>query len=210
MSLRLGSLWSLAFAAAILCSWVNIAHAQTAGTITFTAATTTGDGKVTPVLTWSTTPAATSCAASGDWTGAKAASGTQTLPDITKSATYNLTCTWGAKSSAVLTWTAPTQNTDGSALTDLAGYHIFYGDTPANLNQTLTVNDPKATTATVTALSAGTWTFAISAFNARNIDSDRSAPVSVTLAAASGSKSVGITVNPVPNAPTGLTAKPGA
>lgn len=208
MRIRIGSLFAIAFALiALQILAVSSAYAQTAGTITFTAATTTGDGKVTPVLTWSTTPAATSCAASGDWTGTKAASGTQTLPDITKSATYNLTCTWGAKNSAVLTWTAPTQNTDGTTLTDLAGFHVYYGDTAVNLNQTATVTGATVKTTTIQPLAAGTWFFAISAFNARNIDSERSAPVSITLAAASGNKSVGITVNPVPNPPTNLTVQ---
>jgi hypothetical protein len=29
-----------------------------------------------------------------------------------------------------LTWTAPTQNTDGTPLTDLAGYNVYYGVNP--------------------------------------------------------------------------------
>ena len=36
----------------------------------------------------------------------------------------------GAPGSATLSWVPPTRNTDGSALTRLAGYRIYYGATP--------------------------------------------------------------------------------
>src|SRR5262245_39192746 len=36
--------------------------------------------------------------------------------------------------STTVTWTAPTLNTDGSALTDIAGYRVLYGTSPANLS----------------------------------------------------------------------------
>ena len=43
-------------------------------------------------LTWNSTNA-TSCTASGGWSGAKATSGTQTLTSLTSTATYTITCT---------------------------------------------------------------------------------------------------------------------
>ena len=55
------------------------AQAQTAGTVTLRANPTSATGSIVPVLTWSTNPVATSCTASGGWSGTKAASGTQTL-----------------------------------------------------------------------------------------------------------------------------------
>src|SRR5688572_4913924 len=60
------------------------AFAQTP-TMTFTVKTTTvGGATVAPELTWATTPAASSCAASGatDWTGPKPAQGTALLAAI--------------------------------------------------------------------------------------------------------------------------------
>ena len=36
--------------------------------------------------------------------------------------------------SATLSWTAPALNSDGSQLTDLAGYHIYYGTSPSSLS----------------------------------------------------------------------------
>ena len=66
---------------------------------------------------------------------------------------------------ATLTWILPTQNTDGSALTDLAGFRIMFGKSPTALNQSVTVNSPAATSYTVESLDSGTWYFAIVAFD---------------------------------------------
>ena len=85
----------------------NLAQAQTAGTLTFTVNKTAATGSVAPVLTWSTTPVATNCVASGGWSGTKFASGSQTLSTITSSKSYTLTCYWG-NGTASLKWTAPT------------------------------------------------------------------------------------------------------
>ena len=104
----------------------TLAQAQTAGTITFTAKQASATGSLAPVLTWSTTPVASSCTAGGAWSGTKFASGTETLATITASKSYTLTCVWG-NGSASLNWTAPTKNTDGTSLTDLAGYKVVFG-----------------------------------------------------------------------------------
>lgn len=42
-----------------------------------------------------------------------------------------------------LTWTAPTQNTDNSPLTDLAGHKVYYGLDIDNLSTMVSVNDTK-------------------------------------------------------------------
>ena len=188
------------------------AHAQTAGVVTFRASQTSGTGSVTPVLTWSTNPAASSCQASGGWSGTKAASGTQTLAAITASTNYTLTCTWGASDRAVLYWTAPSTNTDGSQLNDLAGFTVAYGTSSPALTRTLAVNDVTARTATVTALTPGTWYFAVRARNSRSLESDNSNIAQKTVASsASAASSVAITVSgsttPPPTTPppgTGL------
>lgn len=197
---------ALVLIALVAIGYANRADAQAAGTITFTTQTTTGDGSVVPLLTWSTAPAATSCTASGDWTGTKAAAGTETLAAITQSRTYNLTCTWPGDTQATLSWTPPTTNTDGSALTDLASYVIYYGTTASNLNQQVNVANPATTSRVVTGLTPATWFFAMTAINARAVESARTGTVSKTISAATASRSVGITVNPRPNAPTGVTA----
>jgi Putative Ig domain len=53
-----------------------------------------------------------------------------------------------ANGSAALSWTAPTQNTDGSALTDLAGYRVYHGTSPSALSDVVQV--PGATSTSYT------------------------------------------------------------
>lgn len=198
----------------VLCLLVTVAssyaQAQAAPVLTFTAETVTGVGSVVPKLTWSTTPAATSCVASGDtaWTGGKAAAGTVTLAATTSSKTYTLTCSWPGDTSAKLTWVAPTTNTDGSALTDLAGYRVKHGASSSALSTIVPVNSAATTTHTVTGLASGTRYFAVTAINAAGVESALSNIVSKTInATASINRTVGITVNPQPNPPANLTVE---
>ena len=73
--------------------------------------------------------------------------------------------------SAELTWTAPTQNDDGSALTNLAGYKIRYGTSPGSLTQLLNVVGAGITSATIEGLAAGTWYFSIASYTNNGVES---------------------------------------
>ena len=66
--------------------------------------------------------------------------------------------------SAALSWVPPTTNTDGSPLTDLAGFTINYGTSPSALSQTINVASATATGYTVQGLSSGTWYFTVTAY----------------------------------------------
>lgn len=196
----------IALSLVILFVLAPIVNAQTAGTITFTAQSTTGNGSVTPVLTWVTTPAAASCTASGDWTGTKAASGTQTLAAITQSATYNLSCTW-TTSTATVSWTPATKNTDTSNYTDPKSVRIYYGQSANVLTATKDVAVPATSTA-ISPLASGTWFFTATSINQNNVESSQATPpVSFVVGSASGTKQLGITVNPVPLPPTNITVQ---
>jgi hypothetical protein len=183
------------------------AHAQTAGVVTLRANQTSATGSLTPVLTWSTTPVAQSCTASGGWSGTKAASGTQTLSTISASASYTLTCTWagtGGNGSATLNWVAPTQNTDGTLLRNLSGYRVVYGTSATALNQTRNINDPAALSTTIDALAPGTWYFAMRAVNTSGGESSNTAVGSKTIAGTGGGSSsatVAITITAPPTTP---------
>lgn len=76
---------------------------------------------------------------------------------------------------ATLTWTAPTTNTDGSALTDLAGYHIYYGNSPSALSTMIDIASPGTLSYTLSSLASGTWYFAISAYTTSGLQSALSA-----------------------------------
>jgi hypothetical protein len=72
---------------------------------------------------------------------------------------------------AELSWSPPTSNTDGSAITNLAGYHIHYGTQKSNLTQTVAIANPGVASYTVTNLSSGTWYFALSDYNSAGEES---------------------------------------
>jgi hypothetical protein len=78
---------------------------------------------------------------------------------------FSITVTSAPNGTATLTWVPPTMNTNGSPLTDLAGYTIRYGNDAGALSQTLTLSDPAATSTVVAGLGAGTWFFAVEAYD---------------------------------------------
>ncbi len=76
--------------------------------------------------------------------------------------------------SAALSWTIPTQNTDGTNLTNLNGYKIYYGTSPNALNSSIVLDNTyvNATTYEVTNLTVGTtYYFAITAVNSDGVES---------------------------------------
>jgi hypothetical protein len=77
-----------------------------------------------------------------------------------------------ANASATLVWTPPTENNNGTVLTDLAGYRIYYGTTP-QLGKTLAVNNAGLTRYVMTGLTSTTWYFAMTAVDKTGHESDR-------------------------------------
>ncbi|WP_324314425.1 putative Ig domain-containing protein [Povalibacter sp.] len=86
-----------------------------------------------------------------------------------------------ATGSATLSWVAPTQNTDGTALTNLAGYRIVYGTSSSALNQTITISNPSVTSYVVDGLASGTWYFAVKAYTGSGGESSQSNVASKTI-----------------------------
>lgn len=83
--------------------------------------------------------------------------------------------------SVTLSWTAPTQNEDGSTLTDLAGYKVFWGTTPGSYPNSVTINNSGLTTYVVENLVPGDYEFVAKSFNSTGIESDFSEPVTRTV-----------------------------
>lgn len=83
----------------------------------------------------------------------------------------------GSSGAATLSWTPPTRNTDGSSLTNLSGYRIYYGTSSTSLTKTISVN-AGMTTYMITDLAPATYYFAISAVNSSGAESTRSAVAS--------------------------------
>ena len=80
--------------------------------------------------------------------------------------------------SASLSWTPPTENTDGTALTNLAGYRVVYGTSPSALNQTVQVANVGLTNYTIDNLSPGTYYFSVRAYASNGTESVNSTVMS--------------------------------
>jgi len=79
--------------------------------------------------------------------------------------------TSGGTGSASLRWTPPTRNTDGSTLTNLAGYKILYGTSASSLSKTITVANPGVSSYVVDNLASGTWYFTLKAYTTTGTES---------------------------------------
>ena len=90
------------------------------------------------------------------------------------SATFSVTVTAAATGRATLSWGAPTQRTDGTPLTDLAGFRVYYGNSSNDLRYVIDVRDPGARSWVIENLTSGTWYFAATAFDITGAESDRS------------------------------------
>jgi hypothetical protein len=96
-------------------------------------------------------------------------------------AAFNITVLAVASGSATLSWTPPTLNTDGSALTNLAGYRVLWGPAAGNYTSSVTVNNPGLTSYVVENLAPGTYYFAVSARNSSGVESAPSTSASKTI-----------------------------
>jgi hypothetical protein len=93
-------------------------------------------------------------------------------------ASFTVTVQSGVTGSATLSWDAPTERVDGTPLADLAGYRIHYGTASGSYSNQATIANPGVTTYVVPDLGAGTYYFAIRAYDASGLESDLSAEVS--------------------------------
>lgn len=76
--------------------------------------------------------------------------------------------------SATLSWAPPSLNTDGTPLTDLAGYKIYWGTTSGVYTESVTLDNPGLTMYVVENLAAGDWYFVGSSLNAAGVESSYS------------------------------------
>lgn len=87
---------------------------------------------------------------------------------------------------ATLTWIAPTQNVDGTTIPatgpgSLAGFRIYYRPATSTTDTLIVVSDPLATTYKITGLVTGTWNFQMTAYNAENVESEKTGVASTTI-----------------------------
>lgn len=101
------------------------------------------------------------------------ANGGLACPALTETRTASQACS-ATTGAATLSWTPPTRRTNGTALTNLAGYRIAYGTTQAALSQAIQVANPAATSYVVSNLSPATYYFSVRAYDTTGAESDPS------------------------------------
>jgi len=86
-----------------------------------------------------------------------------------------------SSSGVTLNWTPPTENTDGSPLTNLTGYDIHYGPRSGDYTQSVSVSNAGIATYVVDNLAPGTYYFSVAAVNSSGTESPMSSEVSATV-----------------------------
>jgi hypothetical protein len=85
---------------------------------------------------------------------------------------FAITVAAAQAASVTLSWVPPTTNTDGTPVTGLSGFRVFYGTASRQYSQSISIPSPTITAAVVEGLSAGTtWYFAVTAVNASGVES---------------------------------------
>lgn len=82
---------------------------------------------------------------------------------------------------ATVSWTAPTERTDGTPLDGLSGYIVFWGQASREYTESAFVD---ALSLRVEGLDTGTWYFTVVAVDLNGLESEYSAEVSKTFAEA--------------------------
>jgi hypothetical protein len=83
-------------------------------------------------------------------------------------------------SSVTLTWTPPTENEDGTPLTNLAGYRLRYGVQSGNYTSVVNLANPGLATYVLGGLANGTYYVVISAYSQSGVESSYSNEATAT------------------------------
>jgi hypothetical protein len=92
--------------------------------------------------------------------------------------TFSINVTQISTGSVTLSWIPPTTNTNGTPLTNLSGYKIYYGTSPSSLTHSVQITNPGIASYAVGNLSPATWYFSLVSFNSANVESPFSQVVS--------------------------------
>ena len=87
---------------------------------------------------------------------------------------FDIDVAQNADGSIVVTIQAPTQNVDGTALTDLAGYNIYYGPAEGDYPNQVRINTPGVSTYVIENLVHGQYYIVATAVNSQGLESDYS------------------------------------
>lgn len=94
---------------------------------------------------------------------------------------FSITVTATAAGAAELSWEAPTENEDGSQLTDLAGYKVYWGTQPDEFVNSVTIDNPAVLSYVLEDLAPATYYFVATAVNSEGSESDPSDMATLTI-----------------------------
>jgi hypothetical protein len=100
-----------------------------------------------------------------------------TVTDGTSSSslqTFSIIVSDGALGSMTLSWAAPSKNTDGTALTNLAGYFIYYGLRQGDYPYRIRIDNPSISTYLVENLLPDTYYVVATSINSMGVESSYS------------------------------------
>lgn len=83
--------------------------------------------------------------------------------------------------SVTLSWTPPSENEDGSQLTNLSGYRIYWGRTGESYGEPVRINNPSVTRFVVEGLTPGSYEFVATAVNSAGTESRLSNAITRTV-----------------------------
>jgi hypothetical protein len=159
--------------------------ADTASSSTTTASTTTAQstsaGGGATASTTSGAGASTGTTGSGTTTTTTSTGTTSTGTTSTGTTSTGSSPSTKSSDTVTLNWTPPTENTNGSTLTNLAGYNIHYGTSSGSLTKTISISNAGIATYVVSNLPAGKYYFAVAAVNSAGTESPLSTQVSATV-----------------------------
>jgi hypothetical protein len=72
---------------------------------------------------------------------------------------------------ATVAWAPPTSTATGTPLTNLAGFKIYYGLDPNQLDTVVLIDDPSVTSTEISHLGQGTWYFGATAIDTNGLES---------------------------------------
>lgn len=96
-------------------------------------------------------------------------------------AAFSITVVATGTGTATISWVPPTENTDGTTLTDLAGYRIHYGINASNLDRVIVIDNPGLTSYMIEELGPGKWYFGVTSVTADGTESALSNLASKTI-----------------------------
>jgi hypothetical protein len=86
-----------------------------------------------------------------------------------------------AAGTVTLSWVSPTRKADGSPLSDLAGFKVYWGQSEGQYSSSVTIDNPGLTRYVIDELTPATWYFVATAFDSAGNESSLSNVASKTI-----------------------------